>query len=178
MVKRCVAAACSKTYADNVSLFKFPRDHVLKWQWRKQVQRTRAKWSGPSEHSVLCSDHFTPECFEIDSLLAPSMGLDKRRKLKPDAVPSIFKRHTTGEEMKEGCSSSSAAACKRKPTAISSEIMTNTKKRRSEGYEKRERFRVCTIYNNNNNNYYYYYSCIYRLCKSYLKLTLRHKRLL
>ena len=149
MVKRCVAAARPKTYADNV---KFPRDHVLKRQWTKQVQRTRAKWSGPSEHSVLCSDHFTPECFEIDSLLAPSMGLEKRRKLKPDAVPSIFKRHTAGEEMKEGCSSS---AVKRKATAISSESMTKTKKRRSEGYEKRERFRVCTIYNNNNNNYYY-----------------------
>ena len=44
--------------------------------------------------SVLCSDHFTPECFEIDSLLAPSMGLEKRRKLKPDAVPSIFKTHS------------------------------------------------------------------------------------
>ena len=101
MVKRCVAAACSKTYADNVSLFKFPRDHVLKRQWTKPVQRTRAKWSGPSGHSVLCSHHFTPECFEIDSVLAPSMGLEKRRKLKPDGVPSIFKRHLAGVEMKK-----------------------------------------------------------------------------
>ena len=151
MVKRCVATACSKMYADNVSLCKFPRDNVIKWQWTKQVQRTRAKWSGPSEHSVLCSDHFTPECFEIDTLLAPSMGLEKRRKLKPDAVPSIFKRHTAGEEMKEGCSSS---AVKRKATAISSESMTKTKKR-SEGYEKKRKISGM-YYNNNNNNYYYY----------------------
>ena len=50
MVKRCVAATCSKTYADNVSLFQFPRDLALKRQWTKQVQRTRAKWSGPSEY--------------------------------------------------------------------------------------------------------------------------------
>ena len=82
-------------------------------------------------HSVLCSEHFTPECFEIESLLAPSIGLEKRRKLKPDAVPSIFKRQTAGEEMKEGCSSS---AVKQKATAISSESMTKTEKRRSEGY--------------------------------------------
>ena len=58
--------------------------------------------STPPPSTTLCSDHFTPECFEIDSLLAQSMGLEKRRKLKPDAVPSIFKRHTAGEGVKEG----------------------------------------------------------------------------
>ena len=29
----------------------------------KQVQRTRSQWE-PSEHSVLCSDHFSTDSFE------------------------------------------------------------------------------------------------------------------
>ena len=54
MVKRCVAAECSNTYSDNVSLYKIPRDPILRQQWAKQVQSTRAQLSGPSEHSQFC----------------------------------------------------------------------------------------------------------------------------
>ena len=44
---------------------------------------------GPSERSVLCSDHFN----EPDTAIASSLGLDKpRRRLKADAVPTVFKR--------------------------------------------------------------------------------------
>ena len=80
MVKRCVAAGCSNTYSDNVSLFKFPRDPILRQQWVKQEQRTRAQWSGPSEHSVLCSEHFTDSSFQPDSAIAASMGLYTAKK--------------------------------------------------------------------------------------------------
>ena len=52
MVKCCVAAGCSNTYTDTVSLFKFPKDPVLGQKWVKNVQRTRVQWSGPSEYSV------------------------------------------------------------------------------------------------------------------------------
>ena len=90
MVKQCVAAGCSNTYKDNVSFFKFPRDPVMQQKWVKQVQRTRAEWSGPNEHSVVCSVHFTDNCFEIN--LAEKFGLEKRKKLKEDAVPTIFRR--------------------------------------------------------------------------------------
>ena len=90
MVKRCVAAGCSNTYSDNVSLFKFPKDPVLRQKWVKNVQRTRAQWSGPSEHSVLCSEHFDSSCFEPDSELASQMGMQKRKRLKDDAVPTLF----------------------------------------------------------------------------------------
>ena len=93
MVKRCVAAGCSNTYSDGVSLFHFPKDHARRQQWIKQVQRTRSRWKGPSEHSVLCSDHFNEDCFEPDTAIASSLGLDKpRRRLKADAVPTVFKR--------------------------------------------------------------------------------------
>ena len=72
-------------------MFRFPRDPVLKEQWVKQVQRTRAQWK-PSESSVLCSKHFTDDCFEVAYDLATQFGIKKTRKLKPGAVPSLFLR--------------------------------------------------------------------------------------
>ena len=72
MVNYCVAAGCSNVPSDTVSLFKFPKNPALKAQWEKQVQRTRANWKA-SENSYLCSEHFTPESFEVDSQLAVSV---------------------------------------------------------------------------------------------------------
>ena len=37
MGKRCVAAGCSNTNADGVSLFRFPRNQSLRQQWNKQL---------------------------------------------------------------------------------------------------------------------------------------------
>ena len=88
MVNRCVAAGCSNTPSDRVSLFK---DRFLRNQWEKQVQRTRAQWKA-TDHSYLCSEHFTEACFEADSALAAQFGIKKRRRLKADAVPTIFPR--------------------------------------------------------------------------------------
>ena len=143
MVKRCVAAGCSNTYSDNVSLFAFPRDPALRQQWIKQVRRTRAKWSGPSEHSVLCSEHFGDECFEPDVLLASKFGLEKRKRLKDDAVPMIFsktgksplqERETTRRPRKR-MATDNAAASSQPPDSEATSI-----KRRA--YFKRERSRV------------------------------------
>ena len=91
MVNRCVAAGCSNTPSDRVSLFRFPKDKVLRNKWEKQVQRTRAKWK-VTEHSYLCSEHFTEDSFEVDSEIASKFGLKKRRRLKSGAVPTIFHR--------------------------------------------------------------------------------------
>ena len=96
MVNRCVAAGCSNTPSDRVSLFKFPSDGVLRRKWEKQVQRTRAQWKA-TEHSFLCSDHFTEDCFEVDSALASQFGIKKRRRLKPGSVPTIFHRPSTAQ---------------------------------------------------------------------------------
>ncbi len=82
----------SKTHEDNVSLFKFPTDIKLRRAWTLQVKRTRDRWDGPNERSTLCSDHFTVECFESMSILSKEMGLQRRTKLKPNAIPSIFPR--------------------------------------------------------------------------------------
>ena len=89
MVNRCVAAGCSNTPSKKVSLFKFPKDAGLRKKWGKQVQRTRAQWKA-TDHSFVCSEHFTDDSFEIDSALASQFGLKKRRRLKPESVPTMI----------------------------------------------------------------------------------------
>ena len=90
MVCRCVAAGCSKTHRDGVSLFGFPKDITWRKKWADQVRRTRDKWE-PTSYSVLCNLHFEDWCFEQDSKLTESIG-KKRPRLKPDAVPTIFEK--------------------------------------------------------------------------------------
>uniref|UniRef100_A0A3B3E2J0 THAP-type domain-containing protein n=1 Tax=Oryzias melastigma TaxID=30732 RepID=A0A3B3E2J0_ORYME len=57
MPSRCVAAGCSNTSSESVSVYKFPKQETLLKQWTKQVQRTRANWV-PTASSTLCSEHF------------------------------------------------------------------------------------------------------------------------
>jgi len=79
---------CSKTYQDGVSLHGFPQDPSLRLEWTRQVQRTCANWPGPTENSLLCSDHFTSDCYEKDRAIAKGFGIEKRLYLKKDAVSS------------------------------------------------------------------------------------------
>uniref|UniRef100_A0A3P9NPE5 THAP-type domain-containing protein n=1 Tax=Poecilia reticulata TaxID=8081 RepID=A0A3P9NPE5_POERE len=57
MPSRCIAAFCSNTREDGVSLFRFPKEPELLSKWVKQVRRTRENWK-PTQTSVLCSEHF------------------------------------------------------------------------------------------------------------------------
>ena len=145
MVKCCVAAGCSNTYSNNVSLFKFPKDPVLRRKWVKNVQRTRAQWSGPSDHSVVCSQHFDSGCFEPDSEFASQMCMHKRRRLKDDAVPTLFER--SGPLMSLLSEAGPSGTHPRKRASSSSfQADAGTSKKKRTAYEKRERSRVrcCT----------------------------------
>ena len=93
MVNYYVAFGCTSSSKDGIGVFRLPKDMKLRSKWIQQVKRTRANWSGPSYHSVLCSLHFTDDCFEA----SPSCyGIKKKAVLKKDAFPTIFKRPTTG----------------------------------------------------------------------------------
>ena len=37
MVNKCVAAGCSNTSSSSITLFKFPKDPKLRYEWEKQV---------------------------------------------------------------------------------------------------------------------------------------------
>ena len=52
------------------------------------MKLTRAKWSGPTEHSSLCSAHFEQTCFERG--LHSPFGVVYKAMLLPDAIPTIF----------------------------------------------------------------------------------------
>uniref|UniRef100_A0A3P9HD04 THAP-type domain-containing protein n=1 Tax=Oryzias latipes TaxID=8090 RepID=A0A3P9HD04_ORYLA len=87
MPSRCVAAGCSNTSSESVSVYKFPKQELLLKQWTKQVQRTRANWV-PTASSTLCSEHFEADCFEETP--------QYKRVLKPNAIPTIFKTSLVG----------------------------------------------------------------------------------
>ena len=99
--KRCVAFGCGNTAKDGVSLFSFPKDPVLSKKWTEQGKRTRDEWLGPTKYSFLCSCHFTEDCFQPDVVVAASLGLSKRMKLKSDAIPTVFKRPVSEYQTKE-----------------------------------------------------------------------------
>ena len=156
MVNRCVAAGCSNTPSDSVSLFRFSKDTALRRKWEKQVQRTRALWK-VTEHSFLCSDHFTVDCFEVDSTLASQFGIKKRRRLKPGSVPTIFHRSlaqaaTTHDqpELEKGQEEMS----RKRGVAVSGTSATSKRRR---VVEKRERHEVK-------------YLCIYSIKNLYIIL--------
>ena len=112
-------------------LIKFPRDEKFSALWIKQVQRFRAEWTC-TKYSVLCSEHFSVECFKVESKLAAEFGLKKSKRLRADAVPSIFTRSTamsgTLGRRASPCSSSSESSSKKQMI-----------------YEKRENYRVRII---------------------------------
>lgn len=92
--KRCIAALCSNTNSDGVSLFTFPKDDSLATAWNREVKRTRADWVTHTKHSVICSEHFERKCFEEGPMRRAEMGIPTARPLvlKKDAIPTIFKR--------------------------------------------------------------------------------------
>ena len=87
MPKRCVVFGCGITNKDGVSLFSFSKDPVLDKKWTEQVKRSRKKWLGPTKYySFLCSCHFTEDYFQPYIVVAASLGLSKKTKLKFDAI--------------------------------------------------------------------------------------------
>ena len=87
---RCVVAGCSNTTKEGVSLHRFPPDPKYRRIWTASVKLTRAKWSGPTEHSMICSAHFEPTYMYFDRGLQSQFGMRFKAKLRPDAVPTIF----------------------------------------------------------------------------------------
>ena len=99
MPTRCVAAACSNTHRDGVSLFRFPRDPCVREKWTKQVQRTRAQWK-PTKNSVLCNQHFEEDCFEPGTDIARQFEIGQREhaatKTGEECYDLVFPKYKKG----------------------------------------------------------------------------------
>ncbi|XP_015928050.1 THAP domain-containing protein 1 [Parasteatoda tepidariorum] len=94
MVNSCSAVGCKNknTKGTNITFHRFPlnNQHLLKL-WLYQIKR--GNWE-PSKYSVLCSEHFTEDCFVIK-------GVHNRRTLKNDACPTKFSIASYTESIKK-----------------------------------------------------------------------------
>ena len=93
MPRRCVAAGCNTTSRMGCSLHSFPKDETLRRKWISAVKRQRNSWDGPSSSSLLCSKHFKEDCFVMEGVrFRDALGIPAQKRLKGDAVPTIFAR--------------------------------------------------------------------------------------
>ncbi|XP_034937898.1 THAP domain-containing protein 2-like isoform X1 [Chelonus insularis] len=76
----CSAPFCTNSSTKGYLMKVFPRDPLRRAEWIKNVNLPN--WL-PKENSCLCEVHFAPEMWE-------QKRVDNKRKLKPNAVPTIF----------------------------------------------------------------------------------------
>lgn len=72
--RMCVVAGCSKRQTDDVSVHSFPKDERQRAAWTRFVKLTRADWTGPSQYTVICSEHFNEECYEQQHFLMKDLA--------------------------------------------------------------------------------------------------------
>ena len=86
----CMAVGCNndarRTKGKGISYHSLPKNEQLRKEWLAKINRVNPTIS---KNSFVCSDHFTPECFETN-LKAQLTGVRMKTKLKAGAVPTVF----------------------------------------------------------------------------------------
>ena len=88
-----------KTRGMDISYYRLPNG-PLKDIWLWNIHRENPRDRG---YTYVCSAHFTPDCFEANTGLIP--GFNKRKMLKPTAVPTVFSLPTKYSVNKQRLSS-------------------------------------------------------------------------
>ena len=105
-VPRCTNYS-AKTSGKNISFHRIPTDKALQKSWIAKLKRENLP---PLKNCYVCSEHFTEECFQSN---LKAVLLDKEkipRRLKRDAVPSVF---SFGPQPKQSRPSSESRAERR-----------------------------------------------------------------
>ncbi|KAJ8020278.1 THAP domain-containing protein 10 [Holothuria leucospilota] len=92
MPVRCVVGGCSNVITGKISLHRWPKDEKTRRLWTKFVQNTRADFTGPSQFSSICSEHFTEEDYDPSIALKEKMGLaagKQKRTPLPGRIPTV-----------------------------------------------------------------------------------------
>ncbi|PIK37131.1 hypothetical protein BSL78_26037 [Apostichopus japonicus] len=90
MPVRCVVEGCSNVITKAISLHRWPKNDKTRRLWTKFVQNTRFDFTGPSQYSSVCSEHFTEAVYDPSFLLKEEMGLKGRHKrVLPDKYPTL-----------------------------------------------------------------------------------------
>lgn len=142
--KFCVAAGCTSTYRDNVSLHEFPREETIRRQWVNFVKAKRKDFIQPTQYSILCEKHFPPGSYPLEYEVKKSMNIPvKKKRLLRHAVPTI---HTVGlAEQQEQDQSTSPGTPVLASTPLHGHVMSPPKKMRT-AFRKRECARVRSKY--------------------------------
>ncbi|XP_043850206.1 THAP domain-containing protein 3 isoform X1 [Dromiciops gliroides] len=93
MPKSCAARQCCNRYSSRKKQltfhrFPFSRPELLK-EWVLNIGRGNFK---PKQHTVICSEHFKPDCFS---------AFGNRKNLKQNAVPTVFAFQETAQLVRE-----------------------------------------------------------------------------
>ena len=105
MPERCVVYGCNNTASTTkgISLYRIPyfddtrpEAKSRRKKWASFIQRKRDKWQ-PSASSVVCSQHFTEDCFEYGSDTVEKYKVPKltRDEIGITAVPSLLPKATS-----------------------------------------------------------------------------------
>ncbi|XP_067134736.1 THAP domain-containing protein 2-like [Centruroides vittatus] len=85
----CCVAVCEnynqKTKGSNVIYHSFPKHPTLRSKW---IHACKQEDKVNVENATVCSAHFLKDDYERD-LKAEFLNIPSRRRLKPDAVPSL-----------------------------------------------------------------------------------------
>ena len=90
--KYCVAAGCTSTHVDGISLHEFPNEKRgdIRRRWVNFVKIKRKNFTQPTPYSVLCEKHFTADSYPQEYEYKKSFGIPVTKKcLLPHAVPTI-----------------------------------------------------------------------------------------
>lgn len=88
MVHCCVPGCINhSSKTSEISYHRIPKEQRLQKAWLARIRRDNLP---PLQNCYVCSEHFTEDCFETDlkAQLIPEQKVKKR--LKCDAVPSVF----------------------------------------------------------------------------------------
>lgn len=104
----CAAPFCSnRTPRDSKRGISFHRLPISK----KKIAQTWLVKLGRDENFLpkraqifVCSEHFTDDCFEVEHRYSLLGGTTRKRKKKPDAVPTIFKKPRSVPQVKRNAS--------------------------------------------------------------------------
>ena len=97
---RCKAWSCNnRPETDKVKrhYFKFPSvktDKSRLERWISNIGTTLTTSQVKNANSKVCSDHFHPDCFEVDMMAHVMKYEPTRKKLKPGSIPTIFAHKT------------------------------------------------------------------------------------
>lgn len=89
MVSTCSVLSCASPRGKDIMYHAFPNNPSMVPIWIKACCGGQDLPMEPGRSPRVCSRHFAPDAFQRD-LRNELLGLAPRRRLKPDAVPTLF----------------------------------------------------------------------------------------